>query len=213
MVVPGHHWWVGITRAGTTGLAGRPNVLGLRPGQRRRWWEDEEESWVVVECCRADRQLAPRSQSSHHTPCHPWRQPLLSLTAAAPRGASARKQSADRVYISCLVAAGSVPTGRNLPRTMAPALKRGPRLLSEEESGAAPRSGARCCPHLGRHRCAPFLPGAHTAAPTPPLVQECSFAISQPRTACTACAALSASSALHTKCVCGTRGKVMVCRR
>ena len=102
----GGGWLLRITRAATTGLTGRPNVPGQRPGQRQqrggggKMKRKVGGSAPAAECCRADRQLAPRCSQPI---CPPWRQPLLSLLLLAAPGGSARKQSADRVYISCLV--------------------------------------------------------------------------------------------------------------
>ena len=104
----GGGWVVRITRAATTGLTGRPNVPAQRPGQRQQQRGAGGKMKRKVGGWRQQQSVAGQqtgswrhgaaSQSAHHGASHSF--PSSVLAAA---GASARKQSADRVYISCLV--------------------------------------------------------------------------------------------------------------
>ena len=153
--------------------------------------------------------VAPPSVAGQTERCRRWRHHSFPSSGAAGGHTGARKQSADRVYISSqpcrVLCPPPASTGRNLPRSSsrAPALKRGDFCLRSEQHRLRRRKVDRNevppaivgppVPTSGA-RCAPFLPRAGPPR-TCVLVQE--FAISHARRA--------------RGVVCPGRVKVMVC--
>ena len=124
--------------------------------------------------------VAPPSVAGQTERCRRWRHHSFPSSGAAGGHTGARKQSADRVYISsqpCLVLCPPpASTGRNLPRSSsrAPALKRGDFCLRSEQHRLRRRKvdrnevppaivGGAPCPHLGRPLC-PISPTGGTPA-------------------------------------------------
>ena len=148
-----------ITRAATTGLAARPNVPGLRPGQQRQpggaggkmkrkvGWRQQ----LSVAGQTGSWRHGAASQSAHH-----WRQPLLSLLLhqAPPPGSKALTE--------CILAA-AWSRARNCAASPAP--RRQPWnaardfcLRKVDRNGGGAEIWWRC-PHLGPPLCPISPPG------------------------------------------------------